>query len=131
MRKGRLVFRAHRFQPEDFCEFIHTKPFDRLWRKIGLDDEEDLSLLQATIMIDPKGSPVISGTGGARKLRFAPPDWPVGQSGALRVVYAYIEEFHVAVLALVYPKGVKENISNEDKQAIKKALAEIEAQLRR
>jgi hypothetical protein len=129
MRSGTLVYPAHRFKPDDFVEFIHTTIFDRVWKKLGLNDEEDLSLLQATVMLDPKGWPVIAGTGGARKLRFSPPGWPIGTSGALRVVYCYLEEFHVSVLALVYPKGTKDDISKDEKDAIKEALEEIEEQL--
>jgi len=106
---------------------VHTTIFDRVWRQLGLNDEDDLASLQASIMVDPRGGPVITGTGGARKLRFAPPDWPVGKSGALRVIYSHFEAFHVCALVLVYPKGMKENISNDDKKAIKQAIAAIEA----
>src|SRR4051812_32522364 len=104
MHRGTLIYPAHRFKPEDFLEFIYTKIFDRVWRQLGLNDDDDRYLLEATIMIDPKGWPVIPGTGGARKLRFAPPDWPVGQSGALRVVYRHIEEFHASAVGIVDPK---------------------------
>jgi hypothetical protein len=117
------------FEPKGFLEFVHTTIFDRVWKQLGLNDEGDLASLQASIMVDPKAWPVITGTGGARKLRFAPPDWPVGKSGALRVIYSYFEPFHVCALVLVYPKATTENISNDDKKAIKGVIAAIEAGL--
>ena len=131
MEKGTLIYPGHRFKPADFLEFIYTRIFDRVWRQLGLNDDEDRWLLEAAIMLDPKGWPVVSGTGGGRKMRFAPPDWPTGQSGALRAIYRHYEGFHVSAVAIVYPKGVKDDLSKNEKKSIKKAFEEIEAELRK
>jgi hypothetical protein len=131
MRRATLIYPAHLVKPEDFVGFVHSTIFDRVWRKIGLTDTDDLLALQLIIMSDPKGSPMIEGTGGARKLRFVPPDWPGGKSGALRVIYAYFESFHKVALLLPYPKQTKETLTNEEKKVIKQEVRSIREGLRK
>jgi len=112
-----LQYPSHWFEPEDFLAFIELRPFSRLWDALGLDDE-DLKLLQVMIMTDPKGSPVIEGSGGVRKLRFSPPKWPRGKSGGLRVCYTYVEEVGTVILALVYGKGEKDDLSASELEVL-------------
>lgn len=112
--------------PKEFIEFIHAPAFDRMWSKLGLDDASDMLALQEQIMRAPKLAPVIAGAGGARKLRFSPQGSQTGKSGAMRVIYAYVELHKVVILAFIYPKSVRENIGPEDKRRIKNAIAEIE-----
>jgi len=50
--------------------FRHTKNFDAQWNDMGLNDD-DLAELQNAICANPQASPVISGTGGIHKVRFA------------------------------------------------------------
>ncbi len=71
----------------------------------------------------------ISGTGGVRKLRFAPKNDATGKSGGMRCLYKFLPKHHRAILALVYPKNVKEDISPEDKKRIRNAIEEFEAEL--
>lgn len=123
-----MIGPADSLRPENFIEFIHSKIFDRTFDKIGLDDE-DLLALQAAVMLDPKRWPVISKTGGARKLRFVPRGWPFGKRGALRVIYAYFESHRTVLLVLIYPKREKEDITPDEKKLIRKELAEVEAAL--
>ncbi|HUE14911.1 MAG TPA: hypothetical protein VMR25_12150 [Planctomycetaceae bacterium] len=130
MRKGRLVYPRHLFTPKDFAEFIHTRIFDAVWEALGLNDD-DLWCLQSAIMSAPKRWPVVPGTGGARKIRFSPTDWPMGKRGALRVLYAYFDEYKVVALGLIYPKRERENIDATQKKNIRKAIEEIEAELSR
>jgi hypothetical protein len=92
-------------------EFIHTRIFDRLWQKLGLNDD-DLADLQQEILANPKRWPVIAGAGGARKLR---------------VIYCDLGKF--VILALVYPKGTKDDLSADETKAIRRAILEIEEEL--
>jgi hypothetical protein len=78
---------------EELLYFIETTEFTKSWEKLGLDDEDDLLALQLSIMAAPRRSPIIKGTGGLRKLRFAPAAWKVGARGAVRVCYVYFEEY--------------------------------------
>jgi len=62
------------------------------WRGLGLTDD-DLRFLEAALMANPDAGPVMRGTGGLRKMRFAPPSWHTGKSGAVRVCYAHFPEY--------------------------------------
>ncbi len=77
-------------------------------------------------MCNPKGSPVVEGTRGLRKMRYAPTGWDTGKRGALRVCYVYFERFHTVLLAAVYLKGEQDDLSAADKVAINKAIDRIE-----
>lgn len=70
------------FDPEDLLTFIELSVFTNVWQKLKLTDE-DLFLLQVAIMCDPTGSPVIPGTNGVRKLRFAPADSSAGKRDSM------------------------------------------------
>lgn len=111
--------------------FIELRPFTRRWRELGLDDEADLTSLQVQIMFAPKQAPVISGTGGLRKLRFAPTSSRKGKSGSLRVGYVYFESFGAVLLAIIYAKSAKATLSATDKVRIKAAIGQIQIELTR
>jgi len=126
--RGVLEYPEHRYKPEDFLGFTELKPFTLLWRKLNLTDD-DLLRLQITIMCDPTGSPVISNTGGVRKLRFSPQASDSGTSGGMRCCYKFYEAHHKVFLALVYPKSMKDNLTAEDKKRIRNAIADIDREL--
>jgi hypothetical protein len=109
--------------------FIELKPFTRLWDGLRLTDD-DLWLVQVAILCNPKGFPVIPGTGGLRKLRFSPRNTTSGKRGGMRVCYVYLEEHQRVILALVYPKSQKEDLSAGEKRIIRAALEQIERELR-
>jgi len=102
-------------------EFIHTSLFDKQWRELGLDDD-DLRSFQAELIDSSKQAPVIQGTGGVRKIRFAFKN--KGKSGGVRVLYLDLEKVSIIVLISVYAKNEKENIDAEEKRTIQK-LVEI------
>jgi hypothetical protein len=84
-KKGRqppalVVYPQHAFDdPHDILVFIELDGFWDDWKRLGLNDEEDMSTLQVAIMLEPKGSPVIPGTEGLRKMYFSPPGYPRGK----------------------------------------------------
>lgn len=125
MDAATLMYPQHIFKPEDLLTFIEMKPFSSRWKELGLTDDELLTL-QIAIMCDPARSPVVPGTGGLRKLRFAPPKWNAGKSGALRVGYVFFDEYKKVLLVLVYQKSRKDNLSQAEKVRIKAAIERIE-----
>lgn len=131
MAKHTFVFSAHQLTPEDILNFVEVDWFVRAWKELGLDDEKSLAALQILIMCNPKGAPVIPGTGGVRKLRYSPPGWDVGKRGALRVCYVYFEKYGLIVLLLVYAKGDMDNLSETGKQTMRTTIGRIEASLKR
>jgi len=118
---GTLVYERHRFKPEDLLRFIEMKPFTEGWKQLGLGDQ-DLFALQVMIMLGPKGPPVVAGTRGLRKIRFAPKSWGKGKSGAARVCYAYLEEHGVVLLVIAYAKNEKDDLTPAEKKAIRRLL---------
>src|SRR4051812_37977074 len=104
--------------------FIEAKTFTDAWHDLGLPDES-LRELQLLVMLDPQKAPVISGTGGLRKLRFAPRAWAVGKRGALRVCYAAFPDYHVVLLVLVYAKNEKDTLTPSEKKTIREFLERV------
>ena len=92
-------------------------------------DDEDQRALEVAIMAHPKGAPVMQGTGGLRKLRFAALHSGQGKSGGVRVCYCYFEQHAVVVLVLAYPKSTKDNLTAVEKRQIKTLIEEIETYL--
>lgn len=106
--------------------FVELDEFGDDWERLGLDIENDLWDLQIEIMSGPDEAPIISGTGGLRKMRFAPYEWRSGRSGAARVCYAYFKRHNTVLLVMAYGKGRKQTLTAAEKRGIKLYLATIE-----
>lgn len=122
-RRVTLRYPKHALSPEDLLHFIESTVFTKRWEQLGLDDEDDLTALQLSIMSDPAGSPIVKGTGGLRKLRFSPPEANTGKSGGYRVCYVYFEEHGIVYLVYVYNKHEKDDLDAEEKIAIRNYIA--------
>ena len=57
------------------------------------------------------------GTGGLRKIRFAPPSWHTGKRGAVRVCYAWFPGHARAYFVALFAKNEKANLSAAESQA--------------
>jgi len=126
--KATLAYPKHAFQPEEVLDFIYLDGFLRDWRKLRLS-ELDLAALRIIIMCHPKGSPVIKGTGGLRKLRFSVPRSNKGKRGGVRVGYAFFEEHSLVALVIAYPKNRKDDLTQAEINEISKLLQGIEKAL--
>ena len=107
------------------ARFIHFHGFDREWAKLGLSDEA-LRLLQITLVAEPRLGTVVAGTGGLRKVRFAPPETGRGKSGAFRVGYVHLPQLRTVLLVTVWGKNQKANISQAERNALAKAIRAVE-----
>jgi hypothetical protein len=105
--------------------FIHLRLFDQEWAGLGLSDE-DLRSLQNAIAAAPTQPPVVSGTGGLRKIRFAEAGSGRGKSGAHRIGYAYFAKYRTIVLVTVWSKSERADLSRADHNSIARVLQEIE-----
>ena len=107
---------------------VYASLFVSEWKRLRLTDD-DLRNLERAIMARPDGGSVMAGTGGVRKLRFAPPSRPSGKSGGFRVCYAWFMTSATAVLLLIYPKNELENLTAADKKSIRFAVERIRSGL--
>lgn len=103
-------------------KFIYTAPFRNCWKAMGLSDE-DLYKLEEALLEDPLTGDVIEATGGARKLRIQLNGH--GKSGGGRVIYVDIFEKEHLYLLFAYPKNVQEDLTPDQKKAIKKMVDTI------
>jgi hypothetical protein len=81
--------------------FIQLSAFSSNWARMKLTDE-DLRALEAAIQDAPDGPPVMRGSAGLRKVRFAPASSSSGKSGGARACYAYLPEFGLVYLCAVF-----------------------------
>jgi len=101
--------------------------FDKMWVKMGLDDE-DLKKLQLEILSSPKCGKVVRGTGGLRKMRFATES--KGKSSSVRVLYVDFVIFEKIYLVTAYHKSQKVNLSDAERFNIKKLIILLEQALK-
>ncbi len=122
-----MIYPKHKFQPEEMLQFIEMHGFSDDWKDLDLDSD-DLLALQVAIMSGPTRPPVVQGTGGLRKIRFAPPRWNVGKSGATRICYVFFEAWGIVLLVIAYPKNEKDSLTVDEKQAIRDLIARQEVE---
>ena len=102
-------------------EFVELPGFSSDWESLGYSDD-DLRKLQNRIMSNPLVSPVIRGTGGLRKLRFAPLKSALGKRGGTRICYALFLARQIVLLVMAYPKNKKDDLTPKEKRVIKQIL---------
>jgi hypothetical protein len=103
--------------------FVRLAAFDKAAK--GLLSDEDERAMEIEIATNPKAAPVITETGGVRKIRVAIKGR--GKSGSARVLYLYIPLAEIVYLLFAYPKNVIDNISSAEKKAIKALVAQLKA----
>jgi hypothetical protein len=90
----------------------------------------DLRHLEGAIADAPDCPPVMSGTGGLRKIRFASAKNPGGKSGGARACYAYFAEFRLVYLCAVYAKNEKANLTAAERNEFRSIVAAFRRYLR-
>ena len=103
-------------------EFVEAPLFTR-WLPHYLSDEayRELQLHRAA---HPEAGPVIPGTGGFRKLRWADRRRGKGRRGGLRIVYYYFASDTQIWLVTLYDKDELADLTPTEKQALKAAIDE-------
>lgn len=93
--------------------------FTSLLKKYGVNDD-DYWEFQNILVAHPDFGDVISETGGARKARMRRAGG--GKSGGYRVIYYWEYQSKKIYMLLVYPKSKQENLTPEQKKALKAIL---------
>lgn len=130
-RRKKAVLRhpGHGFDPEDLLNFIELPHFTRKWDRLFEMSDDDLLGLQIQIMSAPKAPPVIQGTGGLRKIRFAAESSNIGKSGAIRVCYKFFEDHGIVLLVTAFSHREQDNIPLSQRETIRSVIAEIKKEL--
>ena len=98
---------------------IQTNEFSKNWDSLGFDDE-DLRLLELSILEDPEKYPIMIGTGGLRKARISLDR--KGKSGGARVCFVDFIFVETIYLITVYGNKDKDNLSKAERNLIKKMI---------
>ena len=86
-----------------------------------------LKELQEMLLNNPQLGDVIKGTGGLRKMRYALPNR--GKSGSSRVLYVDFVLAEKIYLIFAYPKNERDNLTDEEKNNIRKMIEKLEKTL--
>jgi hypothetical protein len=109
--------------------FLYMPGFVREWNRQRLTDS-DLRALEETIARAPDAAPVMRGTGGLRKMRFAPPSTHRGKSGATRVGFAYFRAKAAIIVVAIFAKSNAANFTPAQRVEFEKWLNQIERNFR-
>ena len=108
--------------------FVELPSFSAKWKALGLTDE-DLRRLEWSLLENPKVGPVMRGTGGIRKVRFAFENR--GKSGSVRVIYIDFEIYEKIYLLSVFAKADQENLTQAERNGLKKLVEILELDLQK
>ena len=100
--------------------FIETNAFIR--SRGGLISEDELQKLQVALLLNPETGPVIPGSGGLRKMRWAASGR--GKRGGARVIYYWRNDRDQIYLLLAYAKNVQENLTPQQLKVLKTLMEE-------
>ena len=104
-----------------------SKTVDGLLRKRQLL-KKDLEEFQRQLAEDPEIGDRIVGAGGVRKARLK--SATRGKSGGFRVCYYALTQENELYLLLIYPKNVQENLTMEEKSALKELVRALRGDLK-
>lgn len=93
-----------------------------------LMDEDERAAMEFFIACGPEDHPVIAGTGGFRKARWALAGR--GKSGGARIIYFFLAPPGQVFMASVYPKSRQQTLSAADRNALTKLASEIKRAMR-
>ena len=101
-------------------KFVELPAFQKAWKDMGLSDDE-LFALDTMLLKNPFAGAVIKGSGGARKVRLEMPG--KGKRGGARVIYVDVLVDETIYYLYAYPKSVKDDLSQQEINNIRKAVA--------
>jgi hypothetical protein len=113
-----------KWEASEWPTFLHLDMFDDEWEALGLG-VDDLQELQSAILASPARHPIIRGTEGLRKIRFAPSRVARGKSGAYRVGYVRFPDFGFILLVTAWGKNDKSDLSARDRNGIAAIVRDI------
>lgn len=102
--------------------FVEVPNFERLLPKYLTDD--DYRGLQQMLLANPLAGVTIQGTGGIRKVRWAPPEG--GKRGGLKVIYYLYRSKCRFYMLTIYKKGEVSDLSPTENKNLKRLVEVLE-----
>jgi hypothetical protein len=90
---------------------------------LALLRDDEYRELQVELMEDPERGDLIAGGGGIRKLRFSTQGR--GKSGGVRVIYYWMKDDHQIYMLVMYPKSVKDNLTDKETALLRDLVKEL------
>lgn len=88
-----------------------------------LYSESEIKELAKFLAYNPESGPIIPGTGGLRKMRWALSG--KGKRGGSRVIYYYYTSKSEILLLTAYAKNEKEDLTEKDKKLLKELVKDV------
>lgn len=101
-----------------------TRPYERAIRKLLSEDAR--REMEAAIVAAPDAAPVIGGTGGIRKLRWAGSGR--GKRGGIRAIYFWLGARGAIYMLAAYAKADRDDLTATDKRTLARLVAAIESE---
>ena len=101
-----------------------TRPYERAIRKLLSDDAR--REMEAAIIAAPHAAPVIRGTGGIRKLRWAGSGR--GKRGGIRAIYYWHAGGGAIYMLAAYAKADRDDLTASDKKTLARLVVAIESE---
>lgn len=96
-------------------------------KRLRIDDEA-LRQIEWALLQQPQIGPVMSGTDGVRKFRFARKG--EGKSGGYRICYAILHDT-VILLVIAFAKNEQANLTSAQKQQLREVVARLRKAIKR
>lgn len=104
-------------------KFVETPVFTRQIVELMADSE--YASLQTALVLQPEMGDLIPGTGGLRKVRWSERSRERGKRGGVRIIYYWFQRDEIIYLLLGYSKTERDDLTPEQKRALKKLIAEF------
>ena len=98
-----------------------TRTYERAVRK--LLSEDDRREMEAAIVAEPDAAPVLQGTGGIRKLRWAGSGR--GKRGGVRAIYFWHAGPAAVYMLAAYAKADRDDLTAADRKVLARLVAAI------
>ena len=116
------------FQQSKDLMSVFLPPFEKARKRLGLTEAERDALAD-DLMLNPKLWPVMPGTGGARKLRYALANR--GKSAGARIIYADFSQYNRLYFLTAYSKHEKANLTRKERNELRELLIILEKKLQK
>ncbi len=101
-------------------EIVETPVFTK--QVLELLDDDSYRALQLELIVRPHAGPIIPGSGGLRKIRWAGSGH--GKRGGVRIIYYWLAEDDQIFMLYMYPKNERSDLNPAQLRALRQLIEE-------